>query len=135
LPGGYYLSSLALGSQEILGQPVFLLPGSPGLTATYRKNAGTIRGACGGGQIVLAAEMPISPSTPGLGRVIPCDLDGSFRIESLQPADYMLWALGSMSSLRTSDPDFLPALMPSATVAHVEEDATVETNLKVVSYR
>jgi hypothetical protein len=133
--GNYYLSSLLVGEQEVLGQPVTLFPGSPPLRILYKPNAGTVRGTvdnCERATVVLVPEHALTDLTQDFGRFSSCGSDGNFSIPSVRPGDYVIWALDTAEPKKFTDPEILRKLIPNAIRAKVDEAATVSVKLVLI---
>ncbi len=133
-PGNYYLSSLLVGEQEVLGQPVDLFPGSPPLRILYKPNAGTVRGTvehCEKATVVLVPEQALTDLTQDFGRFSACGSGGEFSIASLRPDDYYVWALDTADPKAFTDPKLLQKLIPNAVRVTVQEAGTASVHLSV----
>jgi hypothetical protein len=136
--GNYYLSSLLVGEQEVLGQPVDLFPGSPPLRILYKPNAGTTRGTvdhCEKATVVLVPEQALTDLTQDFGRFSACrsggGSDGEFSIASLRPDAYYIWALDTVDPKTFTDPKLLQKLIPKAVRVTVQEAGTASVHLSV----
>jgi len=91
---GYYLDSILLGTEDVLGRNVFVGPNSPLLRVTFRPNAARVVGSVENGAAakVVLVEADREHYRPGSLRVVVCDEDGRFTIEGLRPTSYYVFA-------------------------------------------
>jgi hypothetical protein len=138
LDGGYYLASVLLGEQEVLGQAVNLFSGSPSIHLIYKPNGGTVRGTVGSRErteIVLIPDEALSSSLAAdFGHTVPCGSGNSFEIRGLRPGGYYAWAFSSqvtrsLNRSKMSDPERLRKLMGNAAVVRVEEGSATVLSL------
>jgi hypothetical protein len=131
-PPGYYLASIRLGDQEILGQSVELTPESPAIKVTYRPNAGRVRGLVekGAGATVLLWPRTLASDVIPL---MQCDSAGAFEFANVAPGDYSLLALDRLDRAQQYD-DFLRSVLPGAARVAVQESSTATANLPLLHW-
>lgn len=127
-PAGYYPAAVMLGTQDILGQPVDLVPGMPPVRVVYKPGAGTVRGTVADGSSALVLLWPQNASMLDLTRAVQAAATGAFEIPSLSPGDYHVLAVDA-KNLTAVPETVLRSVAVNATGAHVEENSTVTVNL------
>ncbi len=115
---GYYPAAILLGSRDVTGQQVDLMPASPPIKIVYRTDGGTVHGTVekGEGMIVL-----LVPQGPGEGRFTlsaRCGADGAFVFNDVPPDDYYAAAFERVDM---ASPGFMSAIVARA--ARVKVDA------------
>src|SRR5580704_16277034 len=89
--GGYYLSSVSLGAQDITWKSVNLQAGSPPISVIYKPNAGTVTGTVESSEassVVLIPQAALDALDVQYGRVTALGPGGTFKIDSLAPGSY-----------------------------------------------
>jgi hypothetical protein len=89
---GFYPVSVLLGSQEVLGKPVDLFPGSA-LQVKYKAAPGSIHGTVANGEGTTVFLIPDNVQTVGFGRMVTPQADGTFDMSGVPPGDYFAAAL------------------------------------------
>jgi hypothetical protein len=134
LPRGYYLASITLGAQEILGRSIDLDSGAPALHFTYKPNGGTLSGtmdANAGAVVVLREADPQYGQFDNQGRT--CTIrNGGFAIDSLAPGTYYAFAVDRMEPARYFDPQIAQRIKAEATVVKVSEGSSVSVKLPTI---
>jgi len=113
LPEGTYLKAIRLAGQDVLGRAADLVPGAQleivlaagaaqieGLVETEAGEAAT---AC---TVTLVPDPP-QPARPDLYKNATCEDGGRFRLTSVSPGAYKLYAWESLEPWAERDPDFL----------------------------
>ncbi len=132
---GYYLASITLGDQDVLGQRVEFTSGSVPLKIVYRADGGSIRGTvedCGNATIAIAPEDPVLQPL-GLGWLARCTADGHFVIRSLRPGQYYAFALDQSDQNVADFLSSLPGLINQAVSVEVKAKETTNVELKVIA--
>lgn len=132
-PPGYYVASVFLGNQDILGQSVDLNPDPPPLRVVYKPNAGTVNGTVEKGAGATVLLWPQIGGTPDLVRAATCDERGLFRFDSVPPGSYSVLAFDTVNTAGDSDA-FLQTVLSTAASARVEEDSTATVQLSVIHW-
>ena len=135
LSGGYYLSSISIGGQEVIGQFVNLQPGSPPIQVVYKPNAGTVSGTVeerDEKQVVLMPQGPLDLLAPDFGRVVQTGSGGAFEIASVGPGSYYAFAVDRLKPEQFSDAQFVRKIISEAVRVQITEGSAVSVKLKVI---
>jgi hypothetical protein len=133
LAGGYYLASVSLGGQDITGQSVNLLAGSPPIRIVYKPNAGTVSGAVesgNGASVVLIPQAALNSLAVESGRISPSGAGGAFEIEGVAPGSYYAFAVDRLEADKLRDPRIVRKILSSAALVQVAEGSAVSVKLK-----
>ncbi len=128
LAGGYYLSSVTLGGQDITGKPVTIQAGAPPIGVTYKPNGGTVTGtveSADTGSVVLIPQAALDAFDVQYGRVSPTGPGGAFEIGSLAPGSYYAFAVNRLEPEKLYKRAILGRIASAATLVHVTEGAAV----------
>ena len=132
---GYYLESVWLGDQNVLGQEVELTPGSPPFRVVYRAKAARVRGSVengAGSQVFLLPQDEAFLSDQFI-RSARCE-NGRFEVDSLRPGEYYAFAFDRVEFTALLDPGFVRGLAVRAARVHVEEGELATVDLKVTPW-
>jgi len=135
-PPGYYVESVKLGEQEVLGREVELTAGSPPIRVIYKPNAARVRGGvekCEGATVVLIPQDDAFLDDQFI-RKSPCDAAGKFDVGGLRPGDYHAFAFDRADYWALLDPAFVHTLLPRAEKVHLEPGETASLDLKVTTW-
>jgi len=136
-PSGYYLASITLGDQEIMGRIVELSADSPALKVFYRSDGGAIRGTvedCGNATVVVAPQDPLLQRGDLLAvRYVQCTEDGHFEVRNLHPATYYAFAFNPPVMNVSSFLSSLPALINKAASVEVKANESSNVDLKITT--
>lgn len=140
-PQGYYVASVLLGDQDILGRITQFSANSPPLKVVYRSDGGTLRGNvdnCGAARVALVLADPVLRQVdPFSVRFTPCTASAQFELRGLRPGRYYVFAFdASMNAAeidRASLLDALPDLINKATTVDVQAKQIANIDLKVLS--
>ena len=135
--GGYYLSSVSLGGQDITRKPVNLQAGSPPISLIYKPNAGTVTGtveSAGANSVVLIPQAALDALDVQYGRVTPLGPGGAFEIDSLAPGSYYAFAVDRLEPERLGNRAILGWIAAAAALVHVTEGATVSIKPPLVRF-
>ncbi|HEY2379642.1 MAG TPA: carboxypeptidase-like regulatory domain-containing protein [Terriglobia bacterium] len=140
LPPDSYVKSMRLGDIDILDQGLHLT-GQPGnlLNVVIGLNAGSIAGSVvGSRQELLADRTVVLVPDPqyrfrkDLYKVATTDDSGRFRIQSITPGDYTVFAWDEVESGAWLDPDFLRTYETRGTRVHITEGDNEALTLTVI---
>ena len=138
---GYYVDSIRLGDQEVIGKPVDLTAGSPPIRVVYKSDAGRVRGTVenGAGSTVLLVPRDEAFMSPHFTRSGNCDGAGRFEIGSLRPGEYYAFAFDSIDSdtLRDALDDtvsFVHSLAVRAATVRVEAGQVAQVDLRLTPW-
>ena len=126
--GGYYLSSVSLGGQDITWKSVNLQAGSPPISVIYKPNAGTVTGAVESAEanaVVLIPQAALDAFDVQYGRITPLGPGGTFKIDSLAPGSYYAFAADRLQPERLYNQAILGRIATAAALVHVTEGATI----------
>jgi hypothetical protein len=126
--GGYYLSSVSLGGQDITWKPVNVQAGSPPISVIYKPNAGTVTGtveSAGANSVVLIPQSAVDADDVQYGRVAPLAPGGSFEIDSLAPGSYYAFAVDRLQPEMLDNRATLGRIAAAAALVHVTEGAAI----------
>ena len=135
-PGDYYLSSIKLGEQDVLGEAVDFRPGSPPIRVIYGSNGGVLKGRvedCSGATVVAMPQEPALRSSVyfRLIRSAACADNGTYQIANLRPGTYYVFAF-DQDSMKTADFTQLDQyFLNRAATARVREGETENADLKI----
>jgi hypothetical protein len=133
LPGGYYLASISLGGQDVMGQSVDLEPGSPPIHVVYKPNAGTVSGTVDteeGATVVLIPQASLDSLSVDFGRMSQSGTGGAFEIESVGPGSYYAFAVDRLDPAKFYEPQVVRKIVSSAALVQVAEGSVVSVKLK-----
>jgi hypothetical protein len=134
-PAGFYLASITLGDQDVLGQMVEFTAGSVPLKVVYRSDGGSIRATveeCGSATIAIAPEDPVLQPL-GMSWFGRCTADGHFEIRKLRPGRYYAFAFDQLDQNASAFLSSLPALINTAVTVEVKANETANVELHVTA--
>jgi hypothetical protein len=137
LVGGYYLSSVSLGGQDITWKSVNLQAGSPPISVIYKPNAGTVAGtveSADAGSVVLIPQAGLDAADVQYGRITPLGPGGAFEIDSLAPGSYYAFAVDRLQPERLYNRALLGRIAAAAALVRVTEGATVSIKPPLVDF-
>jgi hypothetical protein len=127
----YYLDSIRLGDQDVLG-PLTILSDSQPLTITYRLGGGNVRGnveSCGAAHVVLIPQ-EAAQSLLGFMRIAECGPNGRFEIPAVRPGEYLGFAIeGTSLGALMRDTE----LSKKATSVTVREHESTSIEVRVIA--
>jgi carboxypeptidase family protein len=127
---GYYLASITLGDQDILGKLVEFSPDSAHLRVVYRSDGGTLRGTvenCGNATIAIAQR-----NVPSV-RFAHCTEGGHFEIPNLRPASYYAFAFDKLEANTSNFLSSLPSLINKAVTVEINAGQVSNIELKITT--
>jgi hypothetical protein len=134
---GYYLASITLGDQDILGKIVEFSPDSAPLKVVYRSDGGTLRGTvenCGNATIAIAPENPIlQRGDVAAVRFAHCSEGGHFEIPNLRPANYYAFAFDQLDANTSNFLSSLPGLINKAMTVEVKAGQVSNIELTITT--
>jgi protocatechuate 3,4-dioxygenase beta subunit len=132
---GYYLDSVRLGDQEVIGKPVELTSGALPVRIAYRPNAGRLRGAVeqGEGAAIVAIPQDEAFMDGQFIRKTKCD-HGRYDIDSLRPGDYYVFAFDRIDDDALEDPVFVRNIAPYAVTVRVQAGQPAQADLRVTRW-
>jgi hypothetical protein len=128
----YYLNSIRIGEQEVLGKDGIFASGMPALRVVYGSNAGSVRGTaagCAGGPVIALPDEEELWNFRFIKRSA-CDARGRFEIVGLRPGSYTLVALDRIDGTGLDDLSTLRRLAAIGTHAQVEAGPPAIVELK-----
>jgi hypothetical protein len=133
---GYYLESVRIGEQEVMGKEVYLMPGLPPIHVTYKPNAGRVRGMVERGE---GATVVLLPKEEALLdgqfiRIARCGPGGSFEAGSLRPGDYYALAFDRVEFDALENPELVRALATRAASVQVRHGEVASVDLRVTPW-
>ena len=137
LAGGYYLSSVSLGGQDITWKSVNLQAGSPPISVIYKPNAGSVAGtveSASAGSVVLIPQAALDALDVQYGRITPLGPGGGFEIDSLAPGSYYAFAVNRLEPERLYNRAILGRIAAAAALVHVTEGAAVSIKPPLVRF-
>lgn len=135
LAGGYYLSSVSVGGQDITWKPFNVQPGSPPIQIVYKPNAGTITGTVespDAKSVVLIPQGALDATDVQYGRATPVGAGGAFEIDSLAPGSYYAFSVDQVAPERLYNPTVARRIAAAAALVHVTEGAAVSVKPPLV---
>ncbi len=127
----FYLDSLQLGGQEVLGHAVRLENGALAVRAVYRDNSGKVQGAAEHCVVVSVFPTDAALRDPQFIRNARCDAKGRFEIGGLRPGEYYVVAFSppefESSEQALDEILFDPEILASDELARVAETVQVES--------
>jgi hypothetical protein len=127
---GYYLASISLGEQDILGKIVEFSADSAPLKVVYRSDGGTLRGTvenCGNATIAVAQRDVLSV------RFAHCTDGGHFEIPNLRPASYYAFAFDQLPANTSDFLSSLPGLLNKGVTVEVNAGQVSNVELKITT--
>ncbi|HTC91563.1 MAG TPA: carboxypeptidase-like regulatory domain-containing protein [Bryobacteraceae bacterium] len=127
---GYYLASITLGDQDILGKRVEFSPDSALLRVVYRSDGGTLRGTvenCGNATIVITQR-----NVPSV-RSAHCTDGEHFEIANLRPSSYYAFAFDQLEANTSIFLSSLPGLINKAVTVEVTAGQVSNIELKITT--
>jgi len=106
-PAGFYVASATLAGQDILNNEIPISQAAGPIEITLRDDGGSIEG-----DVVDAAGQPtagIVMLLRGTARVTTAvaQAGGHFKLQSIQPGDYTVYAWDDVTSVQYGDPDWM----------------------------
>ena len=142
LPEGTYLKSARVGDQEILEKGLDLSEAvtGPVVEIILSAKAGVVEGQAQAGNqpapgaMVTLIPEPVRPNQPHLYKQVSADQNGRFRITSVAPGDYKLYAWAEELDMAAYlDPEFVKPLEGSGARVTVREHSREQVELTLVS--
>jgi len=129
----YYLGSVLLGEEDVLGKEVMLAEGAPQFRVIFKPNSTGLRGTvenCGGGSVLVL------PEEEGLWnfrfiRKMSCDRSGHFEFGGIRPGGYYVLALDRIELTGLDDLGTLRRLASMGTRVRIEPERAAYVELKV----
>jgi 5-hydroxyisourate hydrolase-like protein (transthyretin family) len=139
LPPGYYIKQARNDQEDILNQP-WVVGGSVrgALDVVLSSNAGQIDGTVTNSklQTISAIQVVLIPDQnrdrSELFRTVVTNQDGQFRMVSVPPGDYRLYAWETLEPNSYYDPEVLTHYEPHSKPIKVLEGAKLTTELKLI---
>ena len=133
---GYYPVSVLLGSSEVFGQPVSLVPGSSAVRVSYRAARGSVRGTVENGASASVVFLPQQIQTVAFGRVVRCKPDGTFDMAGVVPGDYFAVAVDRLDSRNPAffDPAFISKVASVGVRVRVDQGPGSPIQLKPIRW-
>src|SRR5580704_14429762 len=126
--GGYYLSSVSLGGQDVTWKSVNLQAGSPPISVIYKPNAGTVTGtveSADANSVVLIPQAALDAFDVQYGRVTRLGPGGAFEIDGLAPGPYYAFGVDRLEPERLYNRAILGRIAAAAALVHVTEGAAI----------
>jgi hypothetical protein len=127
---GYYLASVTMGGQEVLGMPVDILTAPPPIHVVMKRATGTVRGKADPGTSFVML-IPAQSERLGFGRQVFPAADGSFEVKDLAPGAYTIAAFFAPRSL---DPAVLEKARTVGVHIQVENSSPANVELRTVRW-
>src|SRR5262249_4798982 len=127
-----YPAAVYLGGQQVLGQAVDLLPGSPPIRVVYKNDSGSISGTVENCDSAFVALIPRQVQGIGYARIARCGSGGTFDIKGVPPGDYYAAAVAGLDYNATIQPDVFAKLFAIGTRIRVEPSSTQSVQLRIV---
>lgn len=142
LPGGYYLKAARYGQEDVLANGLDLTQGAAGkLEVTISPAAARVEGVVldakqqpvQGASVVLAPDLAVPPARGDLFRSATTDQNGQYRLESLPPGKYRLFAFEDLEEGAYQDVDFLKQHETKAEKLDLAERDSATRQLAVIA--
>jgi hypothetical protein len=128
-----FLSSVKVGSREILGQFLEFFPGSPPIEIAFESQGGDVRGKvenCSSAAIVLVPQ-DASLRDPQFIKSAQCREDGRFELRNVRPGDYYGFAFDRWEGPLDLPPTLDQNLLNNAVAVNVKRGDTVNVALRI----
>jgi hypothetical protein len=142
LPGGFYLKAVRYGQEDVLANGLDLTRGAAGaLEVTISPAAARVEGVVldakqqplKGASVVLAPDLAAPPPRGDLFRSATTDQNGQYRLESVPPGKYRLFAFEDLEEGAYQDVDFLKQHESKAEKLDLAERDSATRQLTVIS--